>query len=358
MEEKANPPAGEAGGHAQEKGQSGEAFDGAKNKPNGSDSQGFDFAAFDNLGPKPNGSAAPRRWPAAFYVYTDEHGAPLYRKTRIEKGGIDANGKPVKITPFKRWDPQSREWVGGHGCMDGVRRVPYRLPQLLAAVAEGREIIIVEGEKNVRIAQRLGLAATSSDTWPPELTCLFDGVSVAILPDNDSSGAAKAQKAAIALSGIAKHVRIVPLPVTGKGHDIEQWIAGGGTREQLLGLIAQAADFVPPAPEPEQPAQEREPWTPWTEAHVVSAMKCIPADCDREEWLTVLMALHWTGWERARQLAEWWSQSCPERFNPSDFESVWKSFHQDGQDGKAKTLGSLFHLAKDHGNSYVKAYTV
>jgi len=112
--------------------------------------------------------------------------------------------------------------------MDGVQRVPYRLPQMLAAIAEGRGICVVESEKNASLAWRKGIPATTSDVWTSNVIRWFGDASVAVLPDNDATGANKALRAASALTGIAKRVRIVPLPVTGKGHDIEQWIAAGG----------------------------------------------------------------------------------------------------------------------------------
>jgi hypothetical protein len=148
----------------------------------------------------------------------------------------------------------------------------------------------------------------------------------------------------------AKRIRLVTLPGLAEKDDIEQWIAAGGTREALLGLAAQARDYEPPPPEPEQAAQEREPWSQADEDRLRDALRFISADCDRnEEWVKILMALHWTGWPCAREIAEEWSQSCPERYDPVAFENTWKSFHADGQGGKARTLGTLYDLAKKNG---------
>ena len=46
--------------------------------------------------------------------------------------------------------------------MKGARRVPYRLPKILEAVALKRTIFIAEGEKAVDALVKLGLAATCS----------------------------------------------------------------------------------------------------------------------------------------------------------------------------------------------------
>ena len=142
-DERIAPPGGGRDGAGE--GQSQGSEDGEKNKPNGGDSQGFDFAAFENLGSKPNGGAAPISRVVAFWVYTDEHGAPLYKVERLEDGTLGANGKPKKTFRQSKADGLGG-WLPG---MDGVRRVPYRLPELIAAIAAGEVIYVLEGEKCV-----------------------------------------------------------------------------------------------------------------------------------------------------------------------------------------------------------------
>ncbi len=114
-DERKAPPGGGRDGAIE--GQSPGSEDGGKNKPNGSNSQdGFDFAAFENLGS--NGGAAPISRVVAFWVYTDEHGAPLYKVERLEDGTLGANGKPKKTFRQSKADGRGG-WVSG---MDGVRR--------------------------------------------------------------------------------------------------------------------------------------------------------------------------------------------------------------------------------------------
>jgi hypothetical protein len=117
-----NPSAGGADGLG--KGQSQGSEDRAENKPNDAKSQDdFDFAAFETElhgePAKPNGGAAAifstkRKSPActnnrvvASWVYTDEHGVPLYKVDRVETGEIGPNGKPKKTFKQSRSD--------GHG---------------------------------------------------------------------------------------------------------------------------------------------------------------------------------------------------------------------------------------------------
>ncbi|MGI9142773.1 MAG: DUF3987 domain-containing protein [Fluviibacter sp.] len=84
-----------------------------------------------------------------------------------------------------------------------------------------------------------------------------------------------------------------------------------------------------------------------------SALEAIPANCSREEWVTVGMALKWAG-EQTNQLDQgltlWhdWSQQSVDKY-PGEREIVnqWVSFRNDK--ATAVKLGSLFHIAKQHG---------
>lgn len=89
----------------------------------------------------------------------------------------------------------------------------------------------------------------------------------------------------------------------------------------------------------------------WSE--IQSALEAIPANCSREEWVTVGMALKWAG-EQTDQLDQaltlWhdWSQQSVDKY-PGEREIVnqWTSFRNDK--ATAIKLGSLFHIAKQHG---------
>jgi Protein of unknown function (DUF3631) len=70
------------------------------------------------------------------------------------------------------------------------------------------------------------------------------GRAVVILPDNDEPGRKHVAKAARHLAGIAAEMRILALPDLPPKGDVSDWLAAGGTREQLLDLAASA----PPAP--------------------------------------------------------------------------------------------------------------
>jgi 5S rRNA maturation endonuclease (ribonuclease M5) len=167
------------------------------------------------------------------YGYTDEQGNLLYQVVRM----IPKDFRQRKPKPGGGW-----EWKVGN-----VRRVPYRLPELLSAKPE-ETIFVVEGEKDVGNLVKLGLVATCNaggadsgkgEKWLPEFAQHFRGRRVAILPDKDSPGRKHAQHVAAGLQGIAAEIRVVELPGA-YGKDVSDWIEAGGTVEELLRIVEAA----------------------------------------------------------------------------------------------------------------------
>jgi hypothetical protein len=121
-----------------------------------------------------------------------------------------------------------------------VRRVPYRLPELIAA-DPAEPVFVPEGEKDVERLRALGLVATcnagGAGKWRAEYTEHFAGKTVIILPDNDDAGRKHAQQVHDQLSGITAKVAIVELPALPEKGDVSDWLAAGGTRDQLLALV-------------------------------------------------------------------------------------------------------------------------
>lgn len=135
--------------------------------------------------------------------------------------------------------------------LDGVRRVLFRAPELKNEPDPKRWRLIVEGEKDVLNVEKLGFLATTNPggagKWRDEYNELLRGHPVIIVPDNDKAGRDHAEQVARSLHGIAAVVKIVELPrVSAKG-DASDWIADGGTKEQLQQLAATTPDFTPGA---------------------------------------------------------------------------------------------------------------
>jgi hypothetical protein len=113
----------------------------------------------------------------AAYDYCDETGALLFQVVR---------------RPRHRFTQRRPDGNGGwHWNIKGVRRVLYRLPQLLAAPSAD-PVFFAEGEKDVDRLRGLGLIATcnpgGAGKWRDEFGAPLRGRLVVILPDNDEAG--------------------------------------------------------------------------------------------------------------------------------------------------------------------------
>jgi putative DNA primase/helicase len=133
--------------------------------------------------------------------------------------------------------------------MRGVRRIPYRLPELVAS-DKVATIYIVEGEKKVEALRTWGQIATcnvgGAGKWNSEFATYFRGRRVIILPDNDPPDAQTGRKPGLDhavkvfanLKPVAESVRILELPDLPEKGDIVDWQAGGHTLAELLELVA------------------------------------------------------------------------------------------------------------------------
>jgi RecA-family ATPase len=131
--------------------------------------------------------------------------------------------------------------------LDDTLRVPYRLPELIKAVADGKTIYIPEGERDVDNLYAAGMNATTNPggvrKWRAEYNQYLRGADVVILPDNDDEGRAHAAQIAESLAGVAKTARILDIakhwpecPVKG---DVSDWLCvGGGSAEKLAHALA------------------------------------------------------------------------------------------------------------------------
>jgi len=147
---------------------------------------------------------------AASFIYTDEAGNRLYRKVK----NMTRDLENPKYYYFERWEVD--HWRGkktpDEKILEGVRIVPYRLDQIVGKSS----VILCEGEKDANNVAKLGYMTTTSpfghDNWPLEITPCFKGMDVYILYDVDHQGGHCPEKAAAALYGTAREVRICRFP--------------------------------------------------------------------------------------------------------------------------------------------------
>lgn len=157
------------------------------------------------------------------YVYRDARGEPYLRvKRTADKQFYQAHWKDGKWRSGKSAGP----------------KLPYRLPELLAAVHD--TVFIVEGEKDADALSRNGMIATTASEgagkWTEDLNQWFEGRTVYILPDNDKPGAAHAEQIARNLVNVASEVRIVSLPGLPPKGDVSDWLEAGGKVGALVDL--------------------------------------------------------------------------------------------------------------------------
>lgn len=187
------------------------------------------------------------------YEYCDENGAVLFAKDRIQFQKPDGtfvlkDGKPKKTFRQRRPDPDCPgAWLSN---VQGVPIVPYRLPELVEAIAADRPVLIVEGERKVDLLREWNVAATccagGAKKWKPEHSEFLRGADVVLVPDNDDPGWEHVNEVGASLVGIAKSVHVLCLPGLQAKGDIINWAEAGGTREQLDTLLDQASDWSPP----------------------------------------------------------------------------------------------------------------
>jgi hypothetical protein len=124
------------------------------------------------------------------YRYRDERGDLLCEFLRYETE--EGEGGRRKRFVGRRPDGPGR-WKYS---LAGVRRVPYRLPELIAALTSDRvpSVLVVEGEKHADALAALGFTVTTNATgvsfdWPESWAGYFYGAPVVfLLPDADTLG--------------------------------------------------------------------------------------------------------------------------------------------------------------------------
>jgi putative DNA primase/helicase len=145
----------------------------------------------------------------ATYDYTDESGHLLYQVCRF---------KP------KDFRQRRRDWKGRWiWNLDGVRRVLYRLPEVMRA----QTVAITEGEKDAHNLANIDITATcnpgGAHKWRGEYSETLRGKDVLIFGDDDKDGREHVDQVVESLAGVAKSIKKITLPDGFK--DVSDYIA-------------------------------------------------------------------------------------------------------------------------------------
>jgi hypothetical protein len=172
----------------------------------------------------------------ATYDYTDETGKLLFQCVRFEP------------KDFRQRQPDSGgSWRWN---LDGITRVLFRLPQVLAA----QTVVVVEGEKDCLALEELGLTATTncggSKGWLSAYADSLKGKDLVLIPDQDEPGLKHLRAVLESVSEIAGSVKTVSLPRPYK--DVSDYLASFPSQEkaktELTQLIDSTQFTVPPPP--------------------------------------------------------------------------------------------------------------
>ena len=179
---------------------------------------------------------------AAVYTYTDENDVALFEVVRYDPKGF------AQRTPDGRWG------------LNGARRVPYRLPTVMAAVATGQTIYVCEGEKDVEAVERAGSVGTTNAggalKWRDEYNEFFAGAKVVVVGDDDEAGHRHVADVVRHLKPVAAEVRTM-LPVAG-AKDVAEHLGRGRGLDDLRPFVSTATENGQASPK----AEDNWKWSP------------------------------------------------------------------------------------------------
>jgi hypothetical protein len=166
----------------------------------------------------------------AVYVYRDETSLPLSEVVRLE-------GKQFRQR--RQLDDGSLVWR-----LDGIRRVLYRLPELIHTPKEA-VVYVAEGERDVDSLAARGRTATCNPGGAGKWHLVAEGARevlrgrhVVIIPDRDTPGRSHALDVTRRLADAAASLRVLELP---PAKDVTEWFAAGHTVDELDRLASERA---------------------------------------------------------------------------------------------------------------------
>jgi hypothetical protein len=173
---------------------------------------------------------------AKVYSYADESGMEVFQVCRMEPKSFR-----------QRYRNGSGKWTWS---LKGVRRVLYRLPEIIKA----DEILIVEGEEDVDNLVKRGFTATTSPMgakkWRDEYSEFLRGKRVVLIPDNDQPGREHMVQVGSSVDGIASSIKWLELPDLPTGGDVSDFLAKyidpTEAAERLAIMVDNAKAYHPP----------------------------------------------------------------------------------------------------------------
>lgn len=297
---------------------------------------------------KANGELPPWDDIGRIYNYTDADGNLVLQVVRT----ISGNPRFRQRRPIGN----GNKWVWSIKEIPAADRPLYRLPDLRASGDE--TVWITEGEKDADNLHDEGLIATCSlggaGKWRNDYAKEFHGKHCIVLQDNDDAGRKHAAMVARSLHGVAASVKLLLLPGLPEKGDVSDWLAAGGTAEDLRRLARDAPELQ--LSDSPQPQAKRQPRATLNVLTLVTHINATPA---------------WNGALRFNMLTENY-EICGSSFPPKDGAKGPPRAFRDPQDtlvaemyfqangfakaSKNMTLDALAAVAHQHAYHPVRDY--
>jgi AAA domain len=203
------------------------------------------FKWLEHQGIKDAAGPRPAKPASIFYDYRDENDVTVFR---VERRPAGASSRFIQHGPAP-----GGGFYSAKGCMQGVRRVLYRLPDIMAA-DPAAIVFVCEGEKDADRVAAAGLVSTTNPGGAGKFLAdhaeVLRGRTVAVLEDNDEAGRKHVADVAAKLAGIAERCAILRLPDLPPKGDVSDWLDRGSTPAQLFdhAAAALAGDLSDPLP--------------------------------------------------------------------------------------------------------------
>jgi hypothetical protein len=174
------------------------------------------------------------------WIYRDAEREPYLRVRKF----VNDTGKRTFFQ--SRWE--NGQWISGK---PRGAKLPYRLPELLAA-SLSTSVFVVEGEKCAEVLAKLTFIATTNSEgagkWTSDLNVHFKDRNVVIVADNDAVGHRHTQQVAKTLHGVAASLKVIDLaphwpgdPMA-EGDDVADFIHQHDRAGSNLAKIAREAE--------------------------------------------------------------------------------------------------------------------
>jgi len=153
----------------------------------------------------------------AEWIYRNEVGEEAFRVRRLEPKS------------FRQGHFRAGAWIPN---MDGVRRVPFNLPEVLKA----ERVYVAEGEVDCDALHQIDCVATcnpgGAGKWLDSYSPYFEGKEVVICPDSDEPGRKHAEQIRESIAPYAAWMKQLRIPSPHK--DIREYLEAGGEIEELI----------------------------------------------------------------------------------------------------------------------------